>query len=232
MKISFSICIDSCRQFLNNRSMRLLVLTLVVLLSACVAVPLRPPVANPPAVWQARQASLRYVQVWELRGRLAIRTADEGFQASLRWVRDAERHRLELAGPLGGGRVRLTQDKRGAELRDAKDKVYRDSSAQNLLMRATGWNVPLEGLNYWVLGLPAPGAVTRSEIDEWGRLKALEQDGWEISFVEYADSGAFELPSRVFVKRSADSAAGAPLEVRLVIEKWAFPDRGQSLAPK
>ncbi len=179
--------------------------------------------ADVQAAWEARQLSLAQVNAWDLHGRLALRTANEGFQASLHWLRKQDVHRIELAGPLGGGRVRLTQDKSGAELRDASDKSYRDVSVQRLLARTTGWDVPLEGLNYWALGLPAPGVVTRSELDEWGRLKLLEQRGWEIRFLEYVAQGAVELPSKIFIKRkSVSDANSATLEVRLVIETWTL----------
>src|SRR5206468_3132926 len=138
--------------FLNNPRVRLLPILFAALLAGCAALPERPPVEDPQAAWQARQVSLARLRAWDLQGRLALRNADEGFQASLHWVRAEDSHRIELAGPLGGGRVRLMQDKNGAELRDAKDNIYRDSSIQQLLARTTGWDVPFEGLNYWALG--------------------------------------------------------------------------------
>jgi outer membrane lipoprotein LolB len=215
--------VDSTGELLNNPGVRLLPVLLAAFIAGCAAVPERAPLDDPRGAWRARQAALASVDAWEIRGRLALRTADDGFQASLQWRREAERHRIELAGPLGGGRVRLTQDEQGAELRDAKDKVYRDRSLQRLLLRATGWQLPLDGLNYWVLGLPAPTPVTSSDIDAWGRLAVLEQQGWEIRFLDYAHYGAHELPSRVFVKRKTQTAAGATLDVRLVIETWTIP---------
>ena len=214
--------IDSGSDFFNNPLVRLRLVLFAALLTSCAALPERPPVADSQAAWQTRQTALARVHAWEIRGRLALRSAEEGFQASLHWIREQETHRIDLTGPLGGGRVRLTQDKNGAELRDASDKLYRDSSVQQLLARTTGWDVPLEGLNYWVLGLPAPEAITQSELDEWGRLKTLEQHGWEIRFLEYVGHDVYELPSRVFIKRKSDAASDTTLEVRLVIEKWTL----------
>lgn len=199
----------------------------MALCAGCAALPERPPVVNPENAWQVRQASLASVNAWDIRGRLALRSADEGFQVSLHWIRDQHVHRIDLTGPLGGGRVRLTQDKNGAELRDANEKLYRDSSVRQLLARTTGWDVPLEGLNFWVLGLPAPEAATKSQLDRWGRLMVLEQQGWEIRFLEYAHQGAHELPTRVFVKRVSGAMGDTTLEVRLVVEKWSLPDIGR-----
>jgi outer membrane lipoprotein LolB len=212
--------IDSGRDFLNNPRVRLLLFAIAAVISACAVAPERAPLGDPASVWQQRQVSLARIRAWDLRGRLWLRSADEGFNLSLQWRREADRHRIDLTGPLGGGRVRLTQDRHGAELRDASDVVDRDASVQQLLARRTGWDLPLDGLNYWVLGLPAPDAPTQSEIDSWGRLKTLEQFGWDIRFLEYVQQGGHELPSRVFIKRRHD-AADRTLEVRLVVEKWA-----------
>src|SRR3990167_4543047 len=118
--------------------------------------PALPPVENPAATWQARQTELRPITAWKIQGRLAMRAAEEGWQASLNWVREGERHRIDLIGPLVRGHLRLTRDDQGAELRDADQHSWRAENPEQLLYRATGWLVPLDGLHYWVLGLPLP----------------------------------------------------------------------------
>lgn len=202
----------------KSRHAALVVLTIFV--GGCVSVPSRPPVENPSATWQVRRSQLTQVNVWDLRGRLALRADDQGAHASLRWVRDRERHRMSLAGPFGGGSVRLTYDQRGAELRDAEGEILHGATMQQLLLRATGWNLPIEGLNYWVLGLPDPGAPAHSTLDEWGRLKLLEQLGWNVEFIEYTQAGEYELPKRVFIRHTQRNVTDSDIEARLVIEAW------------
>ena len=127
---------------------------------------------------------------------------------------------MSLAGPFGGGSVRLTYDRRGAELRDAEGDIYHGATMQELLLRATGWDLPIEGLNYWVLGLPDPAVPARSTLDEWGRLKQLEQLGWDVEFIEYTQAGEYELPKRVFIRHKQHSVTDSDVEARLVIEAW------------
>lgn len=199
----------------------------LLLLSGCAALPARAP-EETARLWLAREQALAPLSTWDLHGRIALRSRDEGLQASLRWVREQERHRFILIGPLGSGQVRLTQDKNGAELRDAEKHVWRAPDARALLRQATGWDVPLEDMNWWVRGLPAPGAVAEKELDEDGRLKLLTQLGWEVEFLEYGRYGAYELPSKLFIRRR-DSVPGAglnhvTLEVRVVIERWVLRD--------
>lgn len=199
----------------------------VLLLAGCTALPVRAPdeVAR---AWAARQQALAPLANWDLRGRIALRSRDEGVQASLHWVRDGARHRITLVGPLGSGQVRLTQDTGGAELTDADKKRYRGTSAREVLARVTGWDVPIENMNWWVLGLPAPGAVERA-LDSAGRLTQISQFGWEVEFLEYGYYGPHELPSRFFIRRRDDRVGGEGLnhvtvEVRVVIERWLLRD--------
>ena len=198
----------------------------LLLLSGCAALPARAPdeVAR---AWAMRQQALAPITNWELRGRIALRSRDEGMQASLHWVRERERQRISLVGPLGSGQVRLTQDASGAELRDTEKNVRRAPTARQLLVETTGWDVPFDDMDWWVRGLPAPGAKAEQELDEDGRLKTLTQLGWAVEFLEYGRYGAYELPSKLFARRH-ENVPGiglnhVTLEVRVVIERWALP---------
>ncbi len=203
-----------------------LVLTAAFIAGCATSLP-STPVADIDVAWQARQLELRRITAWQVRGRLALRAADQGWHASLRWDRDGEKVRLDFTGPLGRGHLRLVQDGHGAELRDADQRVWRAGNPEALLYRATGWALPLEGLNYWVVGLPVPGTVSTQQLDIQGRLKRLVQSGWDIQFLEYTRLGAYDLPSKLFITRRSspaeDRAAGQELlEVRLSIERWTL----------
>ena len=205
-------------------------LGLTALAAGCATAPALPPVENPAATWQARQTELRPITTWNIQGRMSMRTAEEGWQASLNWVREGERHRIDIIGPLGRGHLRLTQDNQGAELRDAEQHSWHAENPEQLLYRTTGWLVPLDGLNYWVLGLPLPDTAASQELDPQGRLKTLSQSGWDIRFLEYTRYGALDLPSKLFIKRQGRGTNGSPaddatLEVRLVIESWALNNK-------
>lgn len=211
---------------------KLLVGLAAVIAASCAPVPVRPLFEDPTAVWQARQSRLTSLKAWNLQGRVSARTRDEGWQASLRWVRDNERHDIDLWGPLGRGHVQLVQNRFGARLRDADQNTYWAEDGQQLLFETTGWWLPLDGLNYWVLGVPVPEIPGQHALDEWGRLKALQQLGWDIRFLRYTRAGVYEFPSKLFIRRRVDGGAGsfsggdnsnAPtLEMRLVIERWTL----------
>lgn len=205
----------------------LALLGLAALAAGCATTPALPPVVNPVAAWQARQVELQPVTAWTIQGRIAMHADNKGWQASVYWVRDGDHQRIDLTGPLGRGHLRLSQDSHGAELRDADQKTWHADNAEQLLYRTTGWRMPLAGLNYWVLGLPAPDSVGHQELDAQGRLKTLVQSGWDIQFLEYTRYGTLDLPSKLFIKSrdggtDGDQAKDNALEVRLIIERWAL----------
>jgi outer membrane lipoprotein LolB len=207
-----------------------LVALLVAMLAGCATVGDHPAVKDPAAAWRQRQAQLLPLKDWRIQGRVSAHTPDDGWQASLRWVRNDQRHEIDLWGPLGRGHVRLSQDSSGAELRDAADNSYRAKDGEQLLFDQTGWWLPLDGLNFWVLGVPVPTAPDAHTLDQWGRLKRLQQLGWDIDFLQYRRQGNYDLPSKLFIRRKAgdsarsvtQSADGPPLEVRLAIERWTI----------
>lgn len=189
-------------------------------LSACVTPgPKALSKAESEARWQARASKLQNLSQWELRGRVALSTASRGWSASLRWRRAAARQRIALSGPLGVGAVRVEENAQGAMLTDSKGNTMGDSSAEYLLRRATGWWLPVKGLDYWVRGTVAPGLVTKIELDGHGRLRKIEQHGWSIRFISYQKVAGRELPRKLFLNHTL--ADGNVLKVRLVISSWS-----------
>jgi len=202
-----------------------------LILVGCANQVLQPSRTSPEDAWQQRRIGLSAIQTWELKGRLSVRTTRQGGQATLIWERIADSHKIQMYGPLGGGRVVLTKNELGAELRDSKKNVYRGDTAEDVLYRAAGWPVPFEALKYWVSGLPSPDSPSQPVLDQWGRLERLRQSGWEVRFLEYRQNGDSELPRKIFIKSLPGTVQlagvygeeiGQDVEVRLVISRWGL----------
>ena len=210
--------------------MRRWALTLLALLPAGCATPtILPPLENPQLAWQLRQAQLLPLTTWQLVGRVALRSGQEGGQASLRWQHTPAGQTIDLRGPLGRGLVRLQQDEQGVRLLDGAQQVHAADSAEALLFNTTGWHIPLEGLNYWIRGVPVPGVPQQLKLDDQGRLAVLWQSGWEVRFLAYTRFGQHDLPTRLTLLRPqetdtppSDLPGRLPVEARLIIERWTL----------
>jgi outer membrane lipoprotein LolB len=191
---------------------QLLIPLLCLFLWACSTTPVRPPVADPQQAWQQHHSVLAALQQWQLFGRLAIQTGDEGWHASLNWLQQQQHYSIQLIAPLGQGTIQLQGDDQQVILDTGEDNPILASDPEALLFREFGWRVPVASLRYWVLGLPAPGK-SRHELDSYGRLARLFQNGWEIHFFDYDATDELELPGKIFINNHR-------AKVRLVVNRW------------
>ncbi len=195
-------------------------LLLFTLLIGCSTTSVRLSETDRQTAWQNHLQKLNASHHWSLRGRVALKTDDRGWQARISWVKSAQGQHIQLSGPFGGSVVSLTQDRNGAVLRDNRGNEYTDSNAEHLLQQVTGWKIPVNGLQYWVRGQVIPNVNAKLELDGAGRLKRLVQNNWEIRYLAYARYGLLHLPRRIFMSRLVSHGSGQTLEVRLALNRW------------
>ena len=165
-----------------------------------------------PRAPQALPASNAGIDTFSLTGRVAVKLEQRGYWAKLSWRHAADRDRLRLLSPVGSVIAELEADAYGAMLTTADKKVYRSSDVQALTREVLGWDLPLEGLQHWVIGRVEPELPVQAEQrDARGRLTRLTQNDWHISFLAYAGDSA--LPARM-------ALAYDSLSLRLIIDRW------------
>ena len=174
-----------------------------VLVGCASAPPASKPVARPA---QAEQA------VFALTGRLAIRHDGERSFAGVRWSHSGGADEILLFTPLGQTMARIGCDAQGVVL-DTSDKHYAAQDTGELTQRVLGWRLPLDGLRYWVLALPAPESSAGIEQDANGQVSMMRQDGWTISYTRYAAKTPDSLPLRMSLQRGE-------VEIQLLIDEW------------
>lgn len=179
---------------------------LISLLAACAA---------PRAPQRLPQSNLG-IESFALSGRVAVRADDRGYSATLRWKHRADADSLRLFSPLGNVIAQVEVDTRGAVLITGDRKEYRSDDVQALTRQVLGWDLPLSGLQHWVLGRADPALPVQSEArDAVNRLTRLSQNDWRISYLEYAGDSA--LPVRM-------ALAHDRLSLRLVVDRWDLPE--------
>lgn len=183
-----------------------------LLLSACAELPAPP---ETPAS-SASIVSAEAVGAFRLTGRIAVKHEGQGFSGTLRWEHDARRDEVLLQSPLGQGVARIVRDATGVTLTDADDKVYRAATVEALTREVLGWQLPLDGLEHWVLGRAAPESASRRTVGDDGRMTRLIQDGWQVDFERYQPVQGAMLPGRL------EAAYGNDMTVRLVIDRWVL----------
>jgi len=161
---------------------------------------------------QTLPASSAGIDTFSLSGRVAVKLEQRGYSARLNWRHVAGGDRLRLLSPVGSVIAELEADASGAMLITGDKKVYRSGDVQALTREVLGWDLPLDGLQYWVVGRAEPALpVQAEERDTLGRLTRLKQSNWQISYLAYVGESA--LPSRM-------ALAYDTLSLRLIIDRW------------
>ena len=176
---------------------------LLLLLGGCATAPVVPHLQRPA---QPELAPFAF------NGRVATRHNGERSSAGVRWTHRGAEDEILLLAPLGQTVARIFSDAQGVLL-ETSGKKYFEQDAETLTERVLGWHLPLSGLRYWVLALPASGTKAVIERAENGQVKVLRQDGWEISYTRYATESPNSLPLRLTLQRDG-------MEMQLLIDEW------------
>ncbi len=185
---------------------RVLAAVALLLLAGCVTTPPVTATLRPP---QAERAA------YTINGRIAVKYDSKHSSGNLHWAHTADADDVLLLAPLGMTVAHLRRDVGGAVL-EASGKRYAAQDAGDLMQQVLGWRLPLDGLPYWVLALPKPGAEAAMERDANGHISVLRQDGWAIRYTRYTAEMADALPVRIVLLREG-------LEITLLIDEWALP---------
>jgi len=204
---------------------RALPLLAAALLSACVSTGTRPaaPAVTGPVSAEARQAEatrqawLRAHPDWSFQGRAAISKGRNGGSGRVDWRQDGRDYRIQLSAPVTRQSWVLTGEGATgrARLEGVEGGPRGGGDAEELLLQATGWRIPVDGLPAWVRGLVDEGQAGLVR-DAEGRPAVLEQAGWRVEYQDWfpAQDGRPALPRRIEA-RSGDA------KVRLLLDQWS-----------
>ena len=154
------------------------------------------------------------IRHFQLEGRVSVKTEVQRVSGGLSWQRSAGEETLLLSTPLGQGAAEISRKGDVVALVGADGATVSATSDELLLEQLLGIRLPLEGLVYWLSGLPRPGVPFLASQGGAGKIEALEQDGWRIEYDRFMKVGQREVPGRIFARRGDD------LEFRLVIDNW------------
>jgi outer membrane lipoprotein LolB len=167
-----------------------------------------------------RVAAVRTQPAWSFQGRVAISKGRNGGSGRIDWQQQAAGYVVELSAPVTRQSWKLTGDSHheGGRLEGLEGGTREGEDAQQVLLEATGWDIPVNQLPDWVRGLVADAApVELIERDGEGRPRRVQQMGWEIQYLDWypAEAGRPVLPRRI-------EAVNGDAKVRLVVDSWVL----------
>jgi outer membrane lipoprotein LolB len=178
-------------------------------LAACVSTR---PLPAPEAKWAQRLDGLQNAAAWQLDGRAAVALGTQGWQATLNWRQSDNSAEVHLSGPFGIGALVLKQSAEGLSLNGAPPSDAVLAQVQEKL----GFDLPIENLHYWLLGVPNPDSTFDLSRNSQDRAATLSQAGWSIVYDRYLPVAGDVLPGRLVLSRG-------DVRVRIFIDHWDWP---------
>ncbi|KVD88902.1 outer membrane lipoprotein LolB [Burkholderia sp. ABCPW 14] len=183
-----------------------------VALSGCTTQPKRAPVTAPNALQTEQNRAYT--------GRFAVQYQDQlgnprNVYGNFDWQEQGTNVSLELRSPLGQTLAIVKSAPNGASLELPNRQPQYAPDVGELMQRALGFALPLDGLRYWLLPTPAPAtpATTVRDPRDGTRIKEIRQDGWTIDYVAYADAPAAGVKRINLVRQTP------PLDIKLVLDR-------------
>lgn len=198
--------------------MKHLSLLILLLLSGCALFQPPPPPASPEIIarWQANKTRLNTLNTWRINGSISVTRNKENWVARVLWDQQGSNYKLRLNAPLGQGAALLSGDDNGVELRTANNQTFNAPDADALIAKVIKLEIPVNGLHFWIRGLPVPQiAQVSHKLTKTGHLYNLQQNGWHIEYGPYAKVQGFELPRKIYLDNNK-------FQVKIVISKWAI----------
>ncbi len=152
-------------------------------------------------------------------GRVSVKGGKESFAGGVQWHHGEGGDEILLLSPLGQTLAQIQRISEGVHLRTSEQNYYA-TDVESLTEQVLGWRLPLQGLQYWIQSLNSPATASEIDMDINGRVMAIRQDGWEISYLSYfpalrapTTQSQTARPKLLMLKRSA-------LQIKLIIDDW------------
>jgi outer membrane lipoprotein LolB len=156
-------------------------------------------------------ADLQHAAAWQLDGRAAVAVGTQGWQATLNWQQRADSTEVHLSGPFGVGALVLRRSADGLSLNGAPPSDAVLAQLQDKL----GFELPLDHLRFWLLGVPDPSAAFELTRNAQDRAAQLTQSDWSIDYDRYLPVSGDLLPAHVVLQREG-------VRVRIAVDHWTW----------
>lgn len=153
------------------------------------------------------------IKAWKLEGRIAVKTAADGWTANLIWEHDPSQDRLRISGPFSQGLVSIVVQDDLIHVNEGGGVEQTSREPDALLRERLGFAVPLRSLRYWVTGVPAPGGESVAASPAADGARRFSQQGWSLSYEKFTRVGSYELPQKAVI-------SGHEVRLKLIADDW------------
>ena len=161
------------------------------------------------------QYKLARFNLWEAKGKIKITADGESQSAFFEWQQFKNNYAINFFGPFGYGNSWLRRTSKGVTLETPDLPIQRAASPEELLYQTVGWQAPINDLQHWIKGLPAPKVMHHSQkLTPNGALSEFNQQGWHIRFSRHQLHQGLWLPGKITAHRQG-------IVILIIVKQWS-----------
>jgi outer membrane lipoprotein LolB len=148
---------------------------------------------------------------------VGIQFQEQSASFNISWLQNGNgQYEMNIKNPLTGSILAYLKGDRSEVTLQANGKTYKDANAERLLQGQLGVSLPLDGMKYWVRGVPSPDSpVQQVKLDALGRPETLQQSGWVVEYTGWKGNDWKALPEKVNLSRAPDNT-----KVKVIAKDW------------
>lgn len=207
--IEYSL-VKNQRDFMHKLVSYIIPTYLIISLAGCATTPQQIPKIHP----QVRHESLSSMTQWDITGKVAVRTKDQGHNISMDWHQNKDSYRVRFHSPFTSESAILTGDANEVILKTSDGKIYKNANPEVLLQEHLGWTIPFSHLKYWIKGMASPDSKAQvQKVDQHHQLQTLQQDGWLIEYQKYVVKYNMTYPDKI-------TLSNGDTNIKLIVNDW------------
>lgn len=177
--------------------------------------------------WEQHHINVAQISQWQIKGKIGVIYTVAGKKKALsartHWRQNRAQYLIDLYGPLGLGHYKIERQDKITVVTNPHGNRFSSNSAETLLYRHTGMNLPIEQLKFWIKGIPAPGQAYTHTTNEQALLSSLSQDNWAIQYISYQESSQGTGQNRDMISMPKKiKLTNGDVKVTLLINDWRY----------
>lgn len=172
-------------------------------------------VYTPEELWEIHHTQIKKLHRWKMEGRIAATRGQEGGNASFVWNQAGDHYQIRFFGPFGAGSIYVSGSPKSVSMVDGDGKKHQAQTPEELMQKVAGWQLPITGIRYWILGVPNPKEnVWGQLLNQKGHLSQLTQSNWTVAYDRYHGNQFPPIPAKIQMRSNEN-------KVKIIVKNWS-----------
>jgi len=165
--------------------------------------------------WQQQQLALNKLSHWQIMGKIGLFNQDQAVSLNLYWQQMGDDYEITMSNLFGTPLIEMKKQGQTLWLRIEQEAEYWGSNPEVLINQLTDWQLPVNQMPKWLIGLPGEASY---QLSNQGVIKSahFEDDHhWQIAYGQYQFWQEYLLPRKILITSDTN-------KLKVLVSEWKF----------